>query len=160
MILDKYRLKDGSVYWHKLYFALVPSVLTKYSPPGSSYNYAYFLIRPDKYVRDLYHEAKYFLQRGYRGYSDRDVWSVDWFLTGIMPKMLRQLKKTTHGAPVGVGFKHWQNKLEKMAETFEMARRIEDYDFDIKDKYAARRLQREFERRMQDFVKYFFSLWD
>jgi hypothetical protein len=160
LLSKKYRLKDGSIYWHKLYYSMVPSFMTKYSPPGASGNYAYFLIRPHKYLEDLYNNARYFIQRGYRGYSDRDVWSIDWFLTGIMPKMLRQLKQTSHGHPIGMGPKLWRNKLEKMAQTFEIGRMIEEYDFDPRDRYACDKLKRVFERRMQDFVKYFFSLWD
>ncbi len=159
-MLKKYLLKDGSIHWHRLYYDFMPKWSTNNSPPLGSYNYAYFFTRPDKYVQDLYHEAKYFIQRGYRGYSDRDVWSVDWFLTSIMPGMLTQLKKNTHGAPIGVGMKRWQKKLDKMIEGFLIARRIENYDFDVKDRYACQRAQREFEKRMQVFVKYFFNLWD
>lgn len=51
-------------------------------------------------VRQWMREVKYFCQRGYRGYSDRDVWSVDWFLAQILPKMLLQLKNTKHGTPM------------------------------------------------------------
>lgn len=154
MRFKKYLLKDGSIYWHKLYYDIVPSWMAKYSPPLGSYNYAYFLVHPHKYAEDLYDEAKYFIQRGRRGYSDRDVWSVDWFLTSIMPGMLRQLKKTTHGAPIGLGMKRWHRKLDKMAETFEIARKVQDYHKD------SRKLHTQFKHRMKDFAKYFFNLWD
>lgn len=54
-------------------------------------------------LRNIKNAIKFFFQRAIRGYSDKDVWSIDsWFLT-IMPKMLRQLKRTTHGAP------QWEN---------------------------------------------------
>lgn len=155
MKFKKYHLKDGSVYWHRLYFDFMPEWMTKYGPPFGTYNYSAYLYQPHKYLADLFREAKYFIQRGYRGYSDRDVWSIDWFLTTIMPPILRRLKKTTHGYPTpNMGMKRWQKKLEKMAQTFEVARRIQEYDKD------SLKLQKEFNRGMQDFVKYFFNLWD
>jgi hypothetical protein len=156
----RYFLKNGRIYWHRLYYDLMPKFMTNGSLPGGSYNRAYYLVHPHKYVVELYDQAKWFIQRGYRGWADRDVWSVDWFLTGIMPGMLRQLKKTSHGYPPGMGMKRWQAKIEKMAEGFEIARRIQDYDFDVKDRYACRRLEREFHKRMDLFVKHFFNLWD
>lgn len=159
-VIEKYKLKDGKIYWHKLYFDLMRGPLTRYSPPGGDYNYAYYILHPVRYAHDLYDQARWFIQRGYRGYSDRDVWSVDQFLTSIMPNMLRQLKKTTHGYPLGIGPKRWDRKLEQMAEGFDMARRIQELDFDFKDKNASRKLEREFHKRMDLFNRHFFSLWD
>ena len=43
MFLKKYRLKDGSIYFHKLYFDNVPKFLTNGCPPFGSYNWAYYL---------------------------------------------------------------------------------------------------------------------
>jgi hypothetical protein len=37
--------------------------------------------------------------RGYRGYADCDVWSVDSYLSGLLPRMLNQLREQTHGYP-------------------------------------------------------------
>lgn len=155
IVPKKYLLKDGSIYWHELYYALMPKFMTAHSLPGGGYNCAYYLVHPHTYFVELFDNAKWFIQRGYRGYSDRDVWSIDWFLTTILPPMLRQLKKTTHGAPLGVGVKRWDKKLEKMAKTFEIGRRIQDYDKD------GRKLYTQFKRELRgDFVEYFFNLWD
>ncbi len=155
MIPKKYRLNDGSIYWHKLYFALMPGFMTKYSLPGlGGYNLAHYLRKPWEIFEDYGREVKFFWQRGTRGYSDRDVWSVDWFLTSIMPSMLQQLKRTTHGAPIGVGMKRWYKKLDHMTETFKIARQIEDYHKD------SRKLQTQFNKRMKVFVRYFFNLLD
>lgn len=42
---------------------------------------------------------KWFWQRGRHGYSDRDLWSVDHYLFGVLSKALPDLARTTHGHP-------------------------------------------------------------
>lgn len=74
---------------------------------------------------DIY-EIKYWYQRAKRGYADRDVWAIDYYLNSFMPKMIRQLKETTHGYPGGLSPKKWDNILEKIALGFEAADRITD----------------------------------
>ena len=44
-------------------------------------------------------EIKYFYQRGTRGWSDKDWWSIDYFLCDIIPPMLIKLRKNKHGLP-------------------------------------------------------------
>ena len=92
-MLNKYRLTNGKIYWHRLYFAIVPEWMTRYAPPFGSYNYAAMLYQPHKYVMDLYYEVKWFIQRGRRGYSDRDTWSLDQYLASWMPEALERLEK-------------------------------------------------------------------
>jgi len=105
-----------------------------------------------------YREIKWFWQRGTRGWSDRDVWSIDWFLAEIMPPMLQQLKETKHGIPNEPLQEAYEeitgktddytyendeldNKVFNLAETkfndildhikwtFEIAHRIHEHDF-------------------------------
>jgi hypothetical protein len=159
LISRKYRLKDGSIYWHKLYFALMPEWTTRYSPPLGDYNYASYLYRPHKYVMDLYDHAKWFVQRGYRGYADCDVWGIDWYLTKWLSKAIRQLKNSKLGHPMGMTPKGWQTRLEKMAVGFDAAHRLEDNVYDWRSK-EARLLRRQFNVGMKLFHKHFFSLWD
>lgn len=51
-------------------------------------------------LRDLKNNIKWRIQRAKRGFSDRDVWDIDMWFMDVMPKMLTQLKETTHGAPL------------------------------------------------------------
>lgn len=39
---------------------------------------------------------KYFFQRGIRGYSDRDLWDFDYYLSEMIIKSVKQLKKQKH----------------------------------------------------------------
>ncbi len=51
-------------------------------------------------VKELKNKIKWALQRVKRGYSDYDVYDVDMWFLDIMPRMLEQLKNTTHSAPL------------------------------------------------------------
>lgn len=157
-MLKKYRLKDGSIYWHKLYYALVPDILTRYSPPGGSYNYACYLYQPWKYAGELLDNVKWFIQRGRRGYADRDVWSIDWYLCNWMPQALADLKRTTHGYPVGLSPKRWEAKIDRMINAFRVARKIQNYDYKTREEYQA--ALKQFRKDFNVFKMHFFSLWD
>ena len=71
-------------------------------------------------IKDFTNSIKFFFQRGARGYCDKDVWSIDTWFLDIMPKMLRQLKTETHGAPCLSGvsseeyFDKWKEILNRM----------------------------------------------
>jgi hypothetical protein len=158
IVSKRYRLKDGSIYWHKLYYDIMPRFLTRYSPPLGDYNYAHYLYQPHKYVQELYLAAKWFMQRGYRGYSDRDVWSIDFYLNSWMPKALEQLKRTTRGHPIGMSEKAWDLKLDRMIRAFETAKAIEGYEYLTPEKYRV--ALRQFRKDFDVFKNHYFSLWD
>jgi len=92
-------------------------------------------------------EIKWFVQRGRRGWADRDTWSLDWYLNGWMPDALRYLKEHKHGTPMSVfpteacyiapdgnptdaahdiAARRWDEILGKIIAGFEASRRIND----------------------------------
>lgn len=162
----KYLLNDGSIYWHKLYFDLVPNWMCKYSPPFGSYNYAAYLYQPHEYVIDLYNQAKWFIQRGMRGYSDSDVWGWYSYMAKINDAALRHLADNKMGHPCGMTMKGWRTRLLKMADGFQAV--IEEEN----DVTSYKRLtQREYRALVQRrwnrldaglklYSKHFQSLWD
>ena len=161
-----HRLSDGSVNWHNLYYDLMPKFMTNGSLPGGSYNRAYYLIHPWKYAEDLYYQAKWFIQRGHRGYSDRDMWG--WFShhSQIMVGVLRDLRRTTHGHPLGLTPGKWDKKLRIMQEGFQ-AVIDEDNDFTSYKKLSRKaHLKLVYGRRrktmlgLKYFREYYYSLWD
>jgi hypothetical protein len=158
MRLKRYILKDGSIYWHRLYYDMMPRFLTQNSPPLGSYNYACYLYQPHKYVIELFDHIKWFVQRGCRGYSDRDAWSIDWYLCEWMPQALADLKRNTHGRPIGMSRKEWDAKLDRMIRAFRTARDIQDYRPGTKEEMQA--AIRQFRRDFDVFKNYYFSLWD
>jgi hypothetical protein len=105
----------------------------------------FFLYSPYGNPRQAYREVKWFIQRGRRGFSDRDVWSIDYYVNGWMPAALRRLKETKHGVP-GVMFEledcgedgqttdegmaragaRWDAIMDKMIAGFEADKRAQD----------------------------------
>jgi hypothetical protein len=165
-MLNKYRLKDGSIYWHKLYFAWIPSIFTKYSPPLGNYNYAYYLIRPDKYAVGLYDRVKWFIQRGRRGYSDQDVWGWCDHHSEMMVGVLQYLRKHTHGYPPGLTPGKWDKKLKVMEQGFQTVIDAGN-DYTLYKTLSPKEYRKLiFSRRrklmlgLKYFRKHYFSLWD
>jgi hypothetical protein len=126
-------------------------------------------------------EIKYFIQRGKRGYSNRDLWDVNSYLCEIIPQMIRHLAKNNTGCPsdlwdskkINNECHKWETILEEIAQGFEAGKEINDsigcrYRVDVEDnafvfKYDKKRatlLTNKFNRGMELFHKYFFSLWD
>ena len=73
------------------------------------------------------HECYAFLQRGWRGYADQDVWSLDGYLSRWLPDALRQLQGSGH--PNGITGREWDEILGEMEKGFTAAREVIDLDF-------------------------------
>lgn len=129
-------------------------------PPDPWYTELYYkFYRFFKYSRVVhwgfvYRDIKWFLQRGRRGWSDRDGWGLSSYLNGWMPEYLRQLKKYKHGLPATFilpeEWKHvdengcigppkeawdrteqqWDEALDKMILGFEAGRRLDEGDWE------------------------------
>lgn len=95
----------------------------------------------------MWDAARWFVQRGRRGWADCDTWSLDYYLSGWMPAALRHLKETKHGVPCGMfeglptadgdpwrhsdeAFKaaeaRWDAVMDKMIAAFEADRRVQE----------------------------------
>lgn len=138
------------------------------------------------FIKDTPKEIKWFLQRGFRGYSDRDVWAMDiWFENTIIP-MLEQLQKTKHGYPMDMTEQQWNITLDNMINYFKESTEkycsekneyeeeylnsmYEDNQEDFKklrDKWLDREEKiADYKTHMKDkafklFSKYFYNLWD
>ena len=132
--------------------------------------------------KDWYKEVKYFIQRGIRGYSDRDLWSYDWHLSKVIRDGLRDLAKNTHGHPCNFKTqKSWEKKLNEIANSFNF--HINGEDDIIHNKFTELRKdksltkeqkEKEYKKvckkyeklseknreKMKEFVEYFGNFWD
>ena len=137
------------------------------------------------FIKNIPREIKWFFQRGTRGYSDKDVWSIDiWFKSIIIP-MLEQLKETKQGHPIDMTEEEWNLTLNNMINYFkectdfycsekneyedEYMSRImsaNEYDKLLADKWLKREEEIDkYKNKMKDkafelFSKHFYSLWD
>jgi hypothetical protein len=101
-----------------------------------------------EWPEDRVDDVKYFIQRGIRGWSDRDVWGFDYYLSDVILGGLKKLKKDKHGCPCLEGFgtdspndqtdeqfkamqKEWNRILDTMIFTFEITKKVQDHDLII-----------------------------
>ena len=126
-------IKEKETWWDK--FILCPRV-----------NWLRWLIYnlPDV-PKDTYRNIRYFIQRGKRGYSDCDIWGLNYYLADIITNSVRELKEQVHGVPCDipkkVGEKHsfnlkksikeWKRILGEIQWTFEIVHRINENDWFI-----------------------------
>lgn len=122
---------------------------------------------------------KWFFQRGLRGWADCDWWDMDYYLLKIIIPMLKKLKENKMGYPANLTESQWNDKLDKMIEGFEAAKRVLDNEYykevsgdsieaiqnasrkEVKQWYKLSRADEKlFKKRMKLFSKYFFDLWD
>lgn len=145
----------------------------------------------DNYLNPMnyYREIKYFIQRGIRGWSDRDCWSLSHYNSKVCKEMLDHMIKNLHGYPCILdgddnydkNFDKWKEILNKMRDSFETARKISNGDLEeygectfrlenlnfkkeMEEKYGCIYQTKDEHEKMKEglelFVKYYSSLWD
>lgn len=113
--------------------------------------------------RALYMEAKYFIQRGQRGYSDRDLWNANDHIARTAAAFLRDRGK--HGVPGGFAEddEPWEVTLERWAQVeadilWLMEEHLSD-DPDRWQEWGDKDHQRRVARANRLFGKYWMALW-
>ena len=128
-----------------------------------------------------YREVKYFIQRGARGYSDRDLWSVSDFFRGTILKGLKEFKrKYRDGYPACFANKHndekqatekWENVLQDMIDGLDYIT-TDHVDTELwadyfekkiitREQYLkeSEKLYKEAEQKAGLFIKYIQAIW-
>lgn len=130
--------------------------LTEYGLFG--WNYLHLLTHPWVIVEESYRHTKWFMQRGWRGYADCDVWGLDSYLASWLPEALEELRTNKIGHPIGMTRKGWNTRLERMKDGFLTVR--EYYDMNYTTAEEARILERRMNRGLNMFARHFLNLWD
>lgn len=102
------------------------------------------------------------------GFSDEDLWSFDWYLIGIIQQGLARLKKEAIGYPSDLTSKKWDKTLDEIIDGFKSAEIITKRSLIEIDKDGClhfnekgyKEHMKKFNKGMDLFKKYFFSLWD
>lgn len=152
--------------------------------PYRMYKKLYRFIWNGFYLGDLKRDIVAFIQRGKRGWANRDVWGFGAYLSQILKDGLYHLKENKCGYPGNMTEGQWVDALNKMIDTFQLAYEI--YNGDVfymstkewneetylkmltytkeKDsgmkKVVSKKEAREFEEGFKLFQTHFFSLWD
>ena len=164
-------------------FELIEDMFTKWDEENEKWYNKYFVIPFHTFIYAIMEfpsKVKWFYQRGSRGWSDRSAWSIDtWLVNNLIP-MLERLKKDKHGTPALMYRKkdgvdkggnptgnadwlannRWNNVLNEILYGLKCAKKIQDLDYDYKDKELTKRLIKSSQRSFELIGKYLFSLWD
>ena len=131
-------------------------------------------------IRELPSHAKFFIQRGRRGWSDQDAWSIDYWLVDNLIPMLKRIRYDRTGTPMNfyrkkdgvdkdgnstdeahrLAEQRWDNVLNEIIYGLKCAKKIEDSDYDYEDKELTKRLTKSSQRSFELIGKHLFSLWD
>jgi len=107
----------------------------------------------------MFSKLKYFIQRGKRGYSDRDLWDFSSYLADMVSKGLRQLRKESLGYPIMLTEKEWNIILDKMIAGFRATIKMDSLTIDnYWQKYP--KLEKARNEGLKLFIQYFGDLWD
>jgi len=123
-----------------------------------------------------------FIQRGKRGFSDRDTWCLYSYLSDVIYNSIKHLKKNINGHPSDLTEGRWVDILNNIIYTFFIAKKLGSSVFIIKDKKERKKWEKVFkdcnkkynanDRCLTDkeirkymkgwklFIKYFEHLWD
>jgi len=143
-----------------------------------------------QWFEDRPRRAKSFLQRGWRGWADSDIWGFYYYLSVVIYEGLIQLKVKKHGYPSTLDpmtghydfdMKRWGGILDEMISGFDLVRKCANGDLQI-GRYLTDAEKDNLNKKMQEdfpewrlttkeedqkinrafdlFKEYFFNLWD
>jgi hypothetical protein len=144
-----------------------------------NYNPTYALLHPWKISEYYWQELIYAWERVTKGYDRRVIWSIDWYLSEMIPKWVMELKKTSYGIPSEMfedsdwdndkceyipgaedrAVKKWHDILDQIALGFECHNLINKESLWIQS-VGYSELNAEFEKGFDLFKKHFGSFWD
>lgn len=178
--LELKKLKEGKnikIYTEKDVFETLYKKRPWYE---ETYNFLYYRvwIKFWDLPKDFFDEISHAWQRYRRGWSYRDIWSVDNFLSNIIPEMLKELKRAKSGVPLSVFnksdkkdesgdytdktydlvFERWGKILDQIILTFEISKMIESHNwicqesknYNVKDANMYRRFQKILKEKNPD----------
>ena len=128
-----------------------------------NYNFTYYLTHPWEIFDELYREVKYFLQRGWRGYADCDIWNFDHYLSRLLADGLKILA-SGNSYPGQKKFdtaKKWEDALKLNSKRFQDYIDYEETGWeDDEDFSKLKKVYKEREKAIKFVGKWFGNLWD
>lgn len=140
----------------------------------NKYRLWYLIKQIPRIPKNIFNEVKWFFQRGKRGWSDRDTWSLDHYICGIFAGSLLFLANKTYGHPCRMIDENnfpgccnscncselWDSELRENAEKFKKL--YEEYyilKLSDTDPNWAEQEQKTYKEVTEWLVKWFGNLW-
>ena len=131
-------------------------------------------------IRELPSCAKFFIQRGRRGWSDQDAWSIDYWLVDNLIPMLKRIRYDRTGTPMNffrkkdgvdkhgnptdgaqvLADKRYDEVLDKIIYGLKCAKALQELNYDYKDENKTKLLNKRVEKTFTLIGKHLFTLWD
>jgi len=112
-------------------------------------------------MKEIYRKIKKFIQRGQRGWSDEDTWSLDEYLAKVISETTKHLAKNTCSFPTELTPQRWVKILKRISKDIIAPTVLDDKAETVKN-YGKKSLV-AYEKR-KDALKlltcYFNDLWD
>lgn len=97
---------------------------------------------------NLKRSTKFFFQRLFRGFDDRETWNLNDNIVEFIYPRLKRFRKINNGFPYGFTAEEWDEKLNKMLYAF---KHLKDYDIETDEK--------KIDEGLKLFCTYFRDLW-
>lgn len=161
---EKFAFEEWKKYnekWYNKYFIV---------PIGTAY----------RSLKEFPYCIKYFIQRGKQGWSDKDAWSIDYWLVNSLIPMLEILRTNKQGVPSsmyrakdGVDIdknptdeadvlaeQRWDNVLGEILYGLKCAKKLQDMDYDYEDQELGIKLTKSSQRSFKLIGTHLFNLWN
>lgn len=121
------------------------------------------------FLENVFEDFKRRWQCFKRGYSQIDVWDIDWWFIRTVKSMLEDFKSVHWGHPTGITDDEWESILEEMINHLELMDEINAIKslgltletFSCEDYKKVNDIMTENKERFFElFSKWFYSLWD
>lgn len=119
----------------------------------------YWFWRLIESLKDYWHYARVFIQRGRRGYADSDLWSFDYYLAKVIGNGIKNLAKISHGYPDKFSTsEEYDAMLNEMSDGF--LSYVDEFDaLEMEPKEAAL-ASKKLKKSLALFKKNFENLWN
>lgn len=144
-------------------------------PSGfGGYNTAYVITHPWKITEEIWCQTKWAWQRVFRGWDDRALWGINYYIAKILPEMLTKFIKYNNGIPMSIVDKYprndsyemsdedydtasieWDAILQKISDGFALYDKLDE----ISDKEERERNVKKFNKALELFKEHFNDLW-
>jgi hypothetical protein len=141
----------------------------------AGYRSFYIITHPWEILLEWKRQIKYAWQRVVNGYDERVSWSIDWYLSEMIPKWINDLKSKEQGCPSGMfdglpydengryfeedeKFAHnkWNDILDQIIIGFENYPSMSEFEHDSKEYKES---IQKFENGFNLFREWFSALW-